>query len=38
MDPLPPPLAFLLLLFSGWVNRLQQADSTSPTTSVAVWR
>src|ERR1700752_2124777 len=25
MDPLPPPLTFLLLLFSGWVNRHQQA-------------
>jgi hypothetical protein len=25
MDPLPPPLAFFLLLFSGWVNRPQQA-------------
>jgi hypothetical protein len=25
MDPLPPPLAFFLLLFSGWVNRHQQA-------------
>ena len=25
MEPLPPPLAFLLLLFSGWVNRQQQA-------------
>jgi hypothetical protein len=25
MDPLPPPLAFLLLLVSGWVNRHQQA-------------
>jgi hypothetical protein len=25
MDPLPPPLAFLLLLFSGWINRQQQA-------------
>jgi len=25
MHPLPPPLAFLLLLFSGWVNRQQQA-------------
>ena len=25
MDPLPRPLAFLLLLFSGWVNRQQQA-------------
>jgi putative transposase len=25
MDLLPPPLAFLLLLFSGWVNRHQQA-------------
>jgi hypothetical protein len=24
MDPLPPPFAFLLLLFSGWVNRQQQ--------------
>jgi hypothetical protein len=24
MDPLPPPLAFFLLLFSGWVNRQQQ--------------
>ena len=25
MDPLPLPLAFFLLLFSGWVNRQQQA-------------
>jgi transposase InsO family protein len=25
MDPLPPPLAFLLLVFSGWINRQQQA-------------
>ena len=25
MDPLPPPLAFFLLLFSGWINRQQQA-------------
>ena len=25
MDPLPCPLAFFLLLFSGWVNRQQQA-------------
>jgi hypothetical protein len=25
MDSLPPPLAFFLLLFSGWVNRHQQA-------------
>jgi hypothetical protein len=25
MAPLPPPLAFFLLLFSGWVNRHQQA-------------
>jgi transposase InsO family protein len=25
MGTLPPPLAFLLLLFSGWVNRQQQA-------------
>src|SRR5262245_37099569 len=25
MDALPPPLAFFLLLFSGWVNRQQQA-------------
>jgi putative transposase len=25
MDPLPPPFAFFLLLFSGWVNRQQQA-------------
>jgi len=25
MAPLPPPLAFLLVLFSGWVNRQQQA-------------
>jgi hypothetical protein len=24
MDPLPPPLAFFVLLFSGWVNRQQQ--------------
>jgi putative transposase len=27
MDCMPPPLAFLLLLFSGWVNRDQQAVS-----------
>ena len=25
MDPLPPPLAFFFLLFSGWINRQQQA-------------
>jgi transposase InsO family protein len=25
MDALPPPLAFLVLLFAGWVNRQQQA-------------
>ena len=25
MDPLPRPLAFFLLLVSGWVNRQQQA-------------
>jgi hypothetical protein len=25
MDALPPPLVFFLLLFSGWVNRQQQA-------------
>ena len=25
MDPLPPPFAFFLLLFSGWVNRQQQS-------------
>jgi hypothetical protein len=25
MDPMPPPLAFFLLLFSGWINRQQQA-------------
>ena len=25
MDPLPPSLTFFLLLFSGWVNRRQQA-------------
>ena len=25
MNALPPPLAFFLLLFSGWVNRQQQA-------------
>jgi hypothetical protein len=25
MDPLPAPLAFFVLLFSGWVNRQQQA-------------
>src|SRR6516162_4487578 len=24
MDLLPPPLAFFVLLFSGWVNRQQQ--------------
>ena len=28
MDPLPPPLAFFVLLFSGWVNRQQQAVMT----------
>jgi hypothetical protein len=25
MDPMPPSLAFFLLLFSGWINRQQQA-------------
>jgi hypothetical protein len=25
MHPLPPPFAFVLLLFAGWVNRQQQA-------------
>src|SRR5215471_11938568 len=25
MDPLPRPLIFFLLLFSGWINRQQQA-------------
>jgi hypothetical protein len=25
MDPLPPRLGFLFLLFSGWVNQHQQA-------------
>src|SRR6266849_6563956 len=25
MDPLPPPLAFFLLLFSGWINRQRLA-------------
>ena len=25
MEPLPPPLAFIVLLFAGWVNRQQQA-------------
>ena len=25
MGALPPPLAFFLLLFSGWINRQQQA-------------
>src|SRR4029453_16744732 len=25
MGPFPPPLAFFLLLFSGWINRQQQA-------------
>ena len=25
MDALPPPLAFFILLFAGWVNRQQQA-------------
>jgi hypothetical protein len=25
MNPLPPPLAFFVLRFSGWVNRQQQA-------------
>ena len=25
MDSVPPPLAFFCLLFSGWVNRQQQA-------------
>jgi hypothetical protein len=25
MAPLPPPLAFFLVMFSGWVNQHQQA-------------
>ena len=25
MDSLPPPLAFLVLVFAGWINRQQQA-------------
>ncbi|HJZ74353.1 MAG TPA: hypothetical protein VKE51_21600, partial [Vicinamibacterales bacterium] len=25
MDSLPPPLAFLVLVFAGWVHRQQQA-------------
>jgi hypothetical protein len=25
MEPLSPPLAFIVLLFAGWVNRQQQA-------------
>jgi hypothetical protein len=25
MDSLPPPLAFVVLLFAGWINRQQQA-------------
>jgi hypothetical protein len=25
MDSLPPPFAFVVLLFAGWVNRQQQA-------------
>ena len=25
MDPLPPPIAFVVLLFAGWINRQQQA-------------
>jgi len=25
MDSLPPPLAFVVLLVAGWVNRQQQA-------------
>ena len=25
MDLLPPPFAFVVLLFAGWVNRQQQA-------------
>ena len=25
MDRLPPSLAFIVLLFSGWINRQQQA-------------
>ena len=25
MAPLPPPLAFFLLMFSGWINQHQQA-------------
>src|SRR5262245_8206950 len=25
MDPLPPPITFLVLVFAGWVNRQQQA-------------
>ena len=29
MDSLPPPLAFVVLLFAGWVNRQQQAVNDS---------
>src|ERR1700694_1930247 len=29
MDPLPPPLTFFLLLFSGWINRHQQGSLTT---------
>jgi hypothetical protein len=28
MAPVPPPLAFVLLLFSGWVNRHPQRSLT----------
>jgi hypothetical protein len=26
MNSLPPPLAFLVLVFAGWVNRLSSGD------------
>jgi hypothetical protein len=33
MDPLPPPLAFFLLLFSGWVNRKSSPYPVGEATS-----
>ena len=37
MDVLPPPLAFFVLLFAGWVNRQQQAMIDCKTSPNPVW-
>src|SRR5262249_2892116 len=38
MDALPPPLAFVVLLFAGWVNRQQQAVIHYLLDGNTVWR